>query len=117
MSRNPASAAMLTQERPKGSKPVLFVLDEVDLLGYMSALEEARDRGRKYGISLMLLRPFARKSGVVKKSDEPQPDHDDEPEPDADQDFAATTTSEARAARSAMATSVPQPTLTGSTSE
>ncbi len=47
--------AMLTQERPKGSKPVLFVLDEVDLLGYMSALEEARDRGRKYGISLMLL--------------------------------------------------------------
>ena len=46
---------MLTQERPKGSKPVLFVLDEVDLLGYMSALEEARDRGRKYGISLMLL--------------------------------------------------------------
>jgi hypothetical protein len=47
--------AMMTQERAKGAKPVLFVLDEVDLLGYMSALEEARDRGRKFGISLMLL--------------------------------------------------------------
>lgn len=35
-------------------KRVLFVLDEVDLLGYMNILEEARDRGRKYGISLML---------------------------------------------------------------
>jgi type IV secretion system protein VirD4 len=34
---------------------VLFVLDEVDLLGYMSILEEARDRGRKYGITLMLM--------------------------------------------------------------
>jgi type IV secretion system protein VirD4 len=33
----------------------LFMLDEVDLLGYMRALEEARDRGRKYGISMMLL--------------------------------------------------------------
>lgn len=33
----------------------------------------------------MLLRPFARTSGVVKKSDEPQPDHDDEPEPEADE--------------------------------
>ncbi|WP_041578467.1 type IV secretory system conjugative DNA transfer family protein [Bartonella vinsonii] len=32
----------------------LFVLDEIDLLGYMNILEEARDRGRKYGISLML---------------------------------------------------------------
>ncbi len=38
------------------------------------------------GISLLLLRPFARKSGVVKKSDEPLPDHDDDPEPDADED-------------------------------
>ncbi|HIH0176825.1 TPA: hypothetical protein ACYHGJ_002905, partial [Staphylococcus aureus] len=37
------------------------------------------------GISLLLLRPFARKTGVVKKSDEPLPDHDDEPEPEADQ--------------------------------
>ncbi|EJF85878.1 type IV secretion system-coupling protein virD4 [Bartonella vinsonii subsp. arupensis OK-94-513] len=35
-------------------KRVLFVLDEVDLLGYMNILEEARDRGRKYGTSLML---------------------------------------------------------------
>jgi type IV secretion system protein VirD4 len=33
----------------------LFMLDEVDLLGYMQILEEARDRGRKYGISMMLL--------------------------------------------------------------
>jgi type IV secretion system protein VirD4 len=36
-------------------KRVLFCLDEVNLLGYMNALEEARDRGRKYGITLMLL--------------------------------------------------------------
>nr|ACN38884.1 conjugal transfer protein D [Bartonella rattaustraliani] len=35
-------------------KRVLFILDEIDLLGYMNILEEARDRGRKYGISLML---------------------------------------------------------------
>jgi type IV secretion system protein VirD4 len=34
---------------------VLFCLDEVNLLGYMNALEEARDRGRKYGITLMLM--------------------------------------------------------------
>ncbi|RVG59482.1 Ti-type conjugative transfer system protein TraG [Sinorhizobium meliloti] len=33
----------------------LFMLDEVDLLGYMRLLEEARDRGRKYGISMMLM--------------------------------------------------------------
>jgi Mg2+/Co2+ transporter CorB len=33
------------------------------------------------GISLLLLRPFARKSGAVKKSDEPQPEHDNEPQP------------------------------------
>ena len=33
----------------------LFMLDEVDLLGYMRVLEEARDRGRKYGISIMLM--------------------------------------------------------------
>jgi Mg2+/Co2+ transporter CorB len=37
------------------------------------------------GISLLLLRPFARTPGVVKKSDDPQPDHDDEPEPEADE--------------------------------
>ena len=46
---------MLEREGKSPKVPVLFVLDEVDLLGYMSALEEARDRGRKYGISLMLL--------------------------------------------------------------
>jgi len=33
----------------------LFLLDEVDLLGYMRPLEDARDRGRKYGVTLMLL--------------------------------------------------------------
>ncbi|NTF82998.1 Ti-type conjugative transfer system protein TraG [Rhizobium rhizogenes] len=33
----------------------LFMLDEVDLLGYIRILEEARDRGRKYGITLMLM--------------------------------------------------------------
>ncbi len=33
----------------------LFMLDEVALLGYMRILEEARDRGRKYGITLMLM--------------------------------------------------------------
>lgn len=33
---------------------VLFCLDEVDLLGTMGVLEEARDRGRKFGISLMM---------------------------------------------------------------
>ena len=33
----------------------LFMLDEVDLLGYMRPLEEARDRGRKYGVTLMLM--------------------------------------------------------------
>ncbi len=33
----------------------LFMLDEVDLLGYMRIMEEARDRGRKYGISMMLM--------------------------------------------------------------
>ncbi|ANK95521.1 MULTISPECIES: Ti-type conjugative transfer system protein TraG [Rhizobium] len=37
------------------SRRALFILDEVDLLGYMRVLEEARDRGRKYGISMMLL--------------------------------------------------------------
>ncbi|ACP22505.1 TraG conjugal transfer protein (plasmid) [Sinorhizobium fredii NGR234] len=33
----------------------LFMLDEVDLLGYMRVLEEARDRGRKYGLTMMLM--------------------------------------------------------------
>ena len=33
----------------------LFVLDEVDLLGYMRVLEEARDRDRKHGVTMMLM--------------------------------------------------------------
>jgi type IV secretion system protein VirD4 len=37
------------------SRRALFMLDEVDLLGYMRILEEARDRGRKYGITMMLM--------------------------------------------------------------
>jgi type IV secretion system protein VirD4 len=37
------------------AKRALFMLDEVDLLGYMRLLEEARDRGRKYGVTLMLM--------------------------------------------------------------
>jgi type IV secretion system protein VirD4 len=36
-------------------RPVLFCLDEVSLLGYMSILLEARDRGRKFKISLMMM--------------------------------------------------------------
>jgi type IV secretion system protein VirD4 len=34
---------------------VLFLLDEVARLGYMQVLEQARDAGRKYGITLLLL--------------------------------------------------------------
>jgi type IV secretion system protein VirD4 len=45
----------MVQADGQHAQRVLFVLDEVDLLGYMGALEEARDRGRKYGITLMLL--------------------------------------------------------------
>ncbi len=37
-------------------------------------------------LSLLLLRPFARKPGVVKHSDDPLPDHDDEPQADTDED-------------------------------
>jgi type IV secretion system protein VirD4 len=37
------------------TRRALFMLDEVDLLGYMRALEEARDRGRKHGVTMMLL--------------------------------------------------------------
>jgi type IV secretion system protein VirD4 len=37
------------------TRRTLFMLDEVDLLGYMRVLEEARDRGRKYGITLMMM--------------------------------------------------------------
>ncbi|WP_375661488.1 Ti-type conjugative transfer system protein TraG [Bartonella sp. CR127HXZ] len=36
------------------AKRALFILDNADLLRYMNILEEARDHGRKYGISLML---------------------------------------------------------------
>ncbi|WP_375651113.1 Ti-type conjugative transfer system protein TraG [Bartonella sp. AA78NXGY] len=36
------------------AKRALFILDNADLLRYMNILEEARDCGRKYGISLML---------------------------------------------------------------
>lgn len=36
-------------------KRTLFMLDEVDLLGYMKALDEARDRMRKYGVTLMMM--------------------------------------------------------------
>ena len=34
---------------------VLFLLDEVARLGFMQVLEQARDAGRKYGITLLLL--------------------------------------------------------------
>ena len=34
---------------------ILFLLDEVARLGYMGVLEQARDAGRKYGITLLLL--------------------------------------------------------------
>lgn len=37
------------------ARRALFMLDEADLLGYMRLLEDARDRGRKYGITLMLM--------------------------------------------------------------
>ena len=39
----------------KVSGRVLFLLDEVARLGYMQVLEQARDAGRKYGITLLLL--------------------------------------------------------------
>lgn len=45
----------MVQANGQHAKRVLFCLDEADLLGRMSILEEARDRGRKYGITLMLL--------------------------------------------------------------
>jgi type IV secretion system protein VirD4 len=34
---------------------ILFLLDEIARLGYMGVLEQARDAGRKYGITLLLL--------------------------------------------------------------
>lgn len=45
----------MTQADGVFERRALFMLDEVDLLGYMRVLEEARDRGRKYGITLMLM--------------------------------------------------------------
>jgi type IV secretion system protein VirD4 len=45
----------MVQAGGRHAKRVLFCLDEADLLGRMNILEEARDRGRKYGITLMLL--------------------------------------------------------------
>ncbi len=45
----------MVQANGRHAKRVLFCLDEADLLGRMNILEEARDRGRKYGITLMLL--------------------------------------------------------------
>jgi type IV secretion system protein VirD4 len=45
----------MVQAGGRHAKRVLFCLDEADLLGCMNVLEEARDRGRKYGITLMLL--------------------------------------------------------------
>ncbi|NOT73242.1 MAG: type IV secretory system conjugative DNA transfer family protein [Hyphomicrobium sp.] len=45
----------MVQANGRHAKRVLFCIDEADLLGRMNILEEARDRGRKYGITLMLL--------------------------------------------------------------
>jgi type IV secretion system protein VirD4 len=45
----------MVDARGSHAKRVLLVLDEVDLLGYMGLLEEIRDRGRKYGLTLMLM--------------------------------------------------------------
>ena len=45
----------MTQADGTFERRALFMLDEVDMLGYMRMLEEARDRGRKYGITLMLM--------------------------------------------------------------
>ena len=51
--------SMLKTQMDDGFKvpavPTLYMLDEVDALGYMSTLTEARDRGRKYGTALALL--------------------------------------------------------------
>ena len=47
------NAAYQADGRVRGR--VLFLLDEVARLGYMQVLEQARDAGRKYGITLLLL--------------------------------------------------------------
>ena len=50
-------ALMKAMTRADGDfqRRTLFVLDEVDLLGYMRLLEQARDRDRKHGITMMLM--------------------------------------------------------------
>lgn len=45
----------MTQADGNFTRRTLLMLDEADLLGYMRVLEEARDRGRKYGATLMLM--------------------------------------------------------------
>lgn len=47
------NAAYQADGRVKGR--ILFLLDEVARLGYMKLIEEARDAGRKYGITLLML--------------------------------------------------------------
>ena len=48
-------ASAMMQADGAHKRRAIFILDEVDLLGYMRPLEDARDRGRKYGISLMMM--------------------------------------------------------------
>ncbi|CAH1658408.1 Ti-type conjugative transfer system protein TraG [Chelatococcus asaccharovorans] len=50
-----ALMSAMTEANGAFTDRVLFMLDEADLLGPMNVLEEARDRGRKYGITLMLM--------------------------------------------------------------
>lgn len=47
--------AVMVKADGQHKRRVLYMLDEVDLLGYMSVLTEARDRGRKYGMTLMMM--------------------------------------------------------------
>ena len=47
------NAAYQADGRVRGR--ILFLLDEVARLGYMQLIEQARDAGRKYGITLLLL--------------------------------------------------------------
>ncbi len=57
--RRPGPGRRPAQRRLRGGRQgqgrVLFLLDEVARLGYMQVLEQARDAGRKYGITLLLL--------------------------------------------------------------
>ncbi len=45
----------LYNRKRNAGQPTLFLLDEVARLGYLRILETARDAGRKYGISLVLM--------------------------------------------------------------